>query len=411
MLKGVLSKPWITGVHLARALRLTSSRRYLSSEASSPPQRTCLYDFHVAQGGKMVNFAGWEMPVQYAEGQIVSHLHTRAMVSLFDVSHMLQTRIHGKDRVAFIESLVVGDIAGLNDSQGTLTLFTNHEGGIKDDLIVNKTSGDYLYVVSNAGCIDKDLPHMQNAATEFRSSGKDVTVEVLPNGLIALQGPKMVQALQPGVGIDLQKLPFMINAETEVFGVSGCRVTRCGYTGEDGVEISIPQDKTVYVTETLLNSTETDVKLAGLGARDSLRLEAGLCLYGNDIDEKTTPIEATLAWTIGKRRRQEANFPGADIILKQLKDKPSKKRVGFVSKNGPPARGGSAIYDESGEQQIGEITSGCPSPSLKVNISMGYVDAKFAKAGTAVKLEVRKRTFDGVVSKMPFLPTNYYIPK
>lgn len=359
----------------------------------------------------MVNFAGWDMPVQYVEGQIGSHLHTRTAVSIFDVSHMLQTHIRGKDRVAFIESLVVGDIAGLKDSQGTLTLFTNPEGGIKDDLIVNKTDGDYLYVVSNAGCADKDLPHMQNAAEEFRSKGKDVTVEVLPYGLIAVQGPKMAEALQPGIGIDLTKLPFMINAETEVFGVQGCRITRCGYTGEDGVEISVPQDKTVSVVETLLGSKQTQVKLAGLGARDSLRLEAGLCLYGNDIDETTTPVEATLAWTIGKRRRQEANFPGADIILKQLKDKPKKKRVGFVSKGGPPARGGSAIYDESGEQKIGEITSGVPSPSLKVNISMGYVDAKFAKAGTPVKLEVRKRTFDGVVSKMPFVPTNYYMPK
>lgn len=411
MIGGCFSKPWALGNHLMRGLRLTSCKRHLASQASGSVQRTCLYDFHVAKGGKMVNFAGWEMPVQYTEGQIASHLHTRSMASIFDVSHMLQTRIHGKDRVAFIESLVVGDIAGLKDSQGTLTLFTNPQGGIKDDLIVNKTNTDYLYVVSNAGCADKDLPHMQNAAEEFRNKGKDVTVEVLPYGLIALQGPKMVQALQPGLSFDLSKLPFMVNSEAEVFGVQGCRVTRCGYTGEDGVEISIPEDKTVFVVETLLNSSHTNVKLAGLGARDSLRLEAGLCLYGNDIDETTTPIEATLAWTIGKRRRQEANFPGADIILKQLKDKPKRKRVGFVSKGGPPARGGSIIYDESGEKKIGEITSGCPSPSLQENIAMGYIDANFSKAGTPVKLEVRKRTFDGVVSKMPFVPTSYYMPK
>lgn len=355
----------------------------------------------------MVPFAGYAMPVQYKDGLVPSHLHTRSAVSIFDVSHMLQTKIHGKDRVAFMESLVVADIQGLKDNQGSLTLFTNEKGGIQDDLIVTKIA-DYLYVVSNAGCIHKDLPHMQNHAAAMRSKGMDVDVEVVINGLIAVQGPQMVAAVQPGLkDVDLNKLTFMTSVETELFGVPGCRVSRCGYTGEDGVEISIPVEHTQSIVEQLLASQTADVKLAGLGARDSLRLEAGLCLYGNDIDEDTTPVEGTLLWTISKRRRAEANFPGASVILQMIKDKPKRKRVGFVSK-GAPVRGGAAIYDESGERQIGEVTSGCPSPTLKVNVSMGYVETPSAKVGTTVKLEVRKKKIDAVVSKMPFVPANYF---
>jgi len=356
----------------------------------------------------MVPFAGYEMPVQYKEGLVPSHLHTRSAVSIFDVSHMLQTKIHGADRVAFMESLVVADIKALNDNQGSLTLFTTDQGGIQDDLIVTKTDAGYLYVVSNAGCIDKDLPHLQNHAAEMRGKGMDVDVEVVTNGLIAVQGPQMAAAVQPGLkDVDLSKLTFMTSVETELFGVPGCRVSRCGYTGEDGVEISIPVEHTQAITEQLLASTTADVKLAGLGARDSLRLEAGLCLYGNDIDETTTPVEGTLLWTISKRRRAEANFPGASIILQMIKDKPKRKRVGFVSK-GAPVRGGAAIYDETGERKIGEITSGCPSPTLKVNVAMGYVETPSSKVGTKVKLEVRKKKIDAQVSKMPFVPANYY---
>jgi len=384
-------------------------RRSLASQTNEEElKKTCLYDFHVKNGGKMVNFAGFSMPVQYKEGIPTSHLHTRSDVSIFDVSHMLQTCIFGKDRLDFIESLIVGDIKGLEENQGTLSLFTNEKGGIKDDLIVTKTA-DYLYVVSNAGCIDKDLPHLQNNAAEWRSKGRDVTVEVLPHGLIALQGPAMVNCLQPLIDFQLEDLPFMTSTVGNLMGVDNCRITRCGYTGEDGVEISIPEEKTTEITEGLLNSKEANVLLAGLGARDSLRLEAGLCLYGNDIDETTTPVEGTLLWTIGKRRRAEANFPGASVILQQIKDKPTKKRVGFIS-NGPPARSGTAIYSESGEP-IGQLTSGCPSPSLKQNVSMGYVKTPFVKAGTKVKFEIRKKMVDAQVAKMPFIPSQYYFKK
>jgi len=263
--------------------------------------------------------------------------------------------------------------------------------------------------VSNAGCADKDLQHLKSAVDKFQKKGKDVTLEVFNNALIAVQGPAMADVLQPLVDINLSKLSFMNTTEARVLDVKNCRVTRCGYTGEDGVEISMPIDKAEQITQGILNASSV-VKMAGLGARDSLRLEAGLCLYGNDIDDKTTPIEAALAWTISKRRRQAANFPGADVILKQLTNKPAKKRVGLVS-NGPPARGGTLILDEEGSSRVGLITSGCPSPSLKKNVAMGYVDQSSSAVGQRLKLEIRKQLVDCEIVKMPFVPTRYFTAK
>lgn len=374
-------------------------------EASSAAElkKTPLFEFHRASGGKMVEFAGWSMPVQYTDSHISSHMHTRQHCSLFDVSHMLQTKVHGKDRVKFMESLVVADVAELKDNQGTLSLFTTNKGGIIDDLIVTKTDQTYLYVVSNAGCADKDSAHMKARLAEFKAAGLDVDLEFLDDALIAVQGPSMSRVLQEGLKDDLKKLTFMNSALTTAFGVP-CRVTRCGYTGEDGVEISVPKSRVVELTEKLLSNPE--VKLAGLGARDSLRLEAGLCLYGNDIDETTTPVEATLVWTIGKRRRQTRDFPGADIIVPQIKNKTQRKRVGLVS-TGPPVRPHTPILSTDGTV-IGEVTSGCPSPCLKKNVAMGYVDSAFSQNGTQIQVEVRKKAVPATVSKMPFVPTNYY---
>uniref|UniRef100_G1M1L7 Aminomethyltransferase n=1 Tax=Ailuropoda melanoleuca TaxID=9646 RepID=G1M1L7_AILME len=318
-------------------------------------RRTPLYDFHLAHGGKMVAFAGWSLPVQYRDSHVDSHLHTRRHCSLFDVSHMLQTKILGCDRVKLMESLVVGDIAELRPNQGTLSLFTNEAGGILDDLIVTSTSEGYLYVVSNAGCRDKDLALMQDKVRELQNEGSDVSLEVVDNALLALQGPTAAQVLQAGVADDLRKLPFMTSAVMEVFGVSGCRVTRCGYTGEDGVEISVPAAAAVHLATALLENPE--VKLAGLAARDSLRLEAGLCLYGSDIDEHTTPVEGSLSWTLGT------------------------------------------------------VTSGCPSPCLKKNVAMGYVPYEYSRPGTPLLVEVRRKQQMAVVSKMPFVTTNYYTLK
>ncbi|XP_055503771.1 aminomethyltransferase, mitochondrial isoform X1 [Leucoraja erinacea] len=389
---------------LAYAVRLQRSYSHGGTESL---KKTALYEFHRSEGGRMVEFAGWSMPVQYKDSHISSHLHTRQHCSLFDVSHMLQSKVTGKDCVKFIESLIVGDVAELKDNQGTLSLFTNDKGGIMDDLIVTRTSAGYLYIVSNAGCADKDSAHMKEQLAEFKAAGNDANLEFLEAGLMALQGTSATRVLQEGVSDDLHKLPFMWSAVMTVFGIQGCRVTRCGYTGEDGFEISVPIQHTVELAEALLKNSE--VKLAGLGARDSLRLEAGLCLYGNDIDETTTPVEASLLWTIGKRRRAAADFPGAAIVLRQIKEKTKRKRVGLMS-SGPPVRQHTPILNLDGKV-IGEVTSGCPSPCLKQNIAMGYVDTEYGKLGTPIKVEVRKKIVDAVVTKMPFVPTKYYTVK
>lgn len=355
----------------------------------------------------MVAFAGWSLPVQYRDSHVDSHLHTRQHCSLFDVSHMLQTKIFGSDRVKMMESLVVGDIAELKPNQGTLSLFTNEAGGILDDLIVTNTSEGHLYVVSNAGCREKDLTLMQDRVRELQNTGGDIGLEVMDNALLALQGPTAAQVLQAGVTDDLRKLPFMTSAVMEVFGVSGCRVTRCGYTGEDGVEISVPAAEAVRLATALLENPE--VKLAGLAARDSLRLEAGLCLYGNDIDEHTTPVEGSLSWTLGKRRRAAMDFPGASVIVPQLKSKVQRRRVGLTCE-GAPVRAHSPILSTEGTV-IGTVTSGCPSPCLKKNVAMGYVPYEHSRPGTLLLVEVRRKQQVAVVSKMPFVPTSYYTLK
>ncbi|XP_059142443.1 aminomethyltransferase, mitochondrial-like [Physella acuta] len=396
--------------HKQKMLLISVIRRLSSQSHPQNNKKTCLYDYHLSEGAKMVPFAGWEMPVQYRSGIIEEHLHVRKEVGVFDVSHMLQTRVEGKDRKHFMESMVVGDIEGLQENQGTLTVFTNEHGGILDDLIVTNTEQGYLYVVSNAGCAEKDLAHMKKKESEFQQAGADVSLSTIDTALLAVQGPKMVTALQPGLDFDLKKLPFMRTIQSRVFGADGCRVTRCGYTGEDGVEISIPTGQAAAVLSSLLASKEACVKLIGLGARDSLRLEAGLCLYGSDIDETTTPVEANLTWLISKARRSKADFPGAKVILEQIKTKPEKKRVGLIS-SGVPIRGHAKIYSEDGSLQIGEVTSGCPSPSLKANIAMGYVNTSFALNGTKVKVEVRQKKLDAQVTKMPFVPSNYFILK
>ncbi len=258
-----------------------SSQRALSTQ--SKPSRTCLFNFHVRHGGKMVDFAGFEMPVQYADQTIQqSHLFTRDKCSLFDVSHMMQSKVYGKDRFKFIESLVVADVLGLKPDCGSLTVFTNKNGGIIDDLIVSSTSLDYLYIVSNAGCAEKDLKHLRECERTKKAEKFDVSLSLIEDyGLLALQGPRMHDVLQPGVSFDLKTLPFMSTRETRVFSFENCRVTRCGYTGEDGVEISVPKKYAESLAEKLLEAKGKDgeplckvdiVKPFSVGIHDSSSL-------------------------------------------------------------------------------------------------------------------------------------------
>lgn len=322
---------------------------------------------------------------------------------------MLQTYLTGKDAIACFETITTADIQNLQDGSGSLTVFTNQQGGILDDLIVNRVRPDFLYIVSNAARKDHDSNLIKSTVQSFKSQGKDVDVKFfdpLERSLLALQGPGAAAALQSLVTFDLSKFYFMSTLATEIAGVKGCRVTRCGYTGEDGFEISIPERHATLIAEALLDSKTANVKTAGLGARDSLRLEAGLCLYGSDIDTTTTPVEAALAWLIAKRRRNEKNFPGAEIILKQLESGVSRRRVGIRMEKGPPARHGIKIF--SNNVEIGEITSGSPSPSLGGNVAMGYVKEDFKKIGTKIELKIRDKFYEAEVAKMPFTKPGYY---
>ncbi|KAL6781479.1 GCST1 [Auxenochlorella protothecoides x Auxenochlorella symbiontica] len=378
---------------------LATSTRLFADDASL--KKTPLYDFHVEHGGKMVPFAGWSMPIQYKDSIIDSTLHCRNSASLFDVSHMCGVTLKGKDAIPWIEKLVVGDIAGLKDGTGTLSVLTNESGGIIDDTIVTRIAEDELYLVLNAGCRDKDLAHLRKHLDGF--SG-DLTLEVMDDkSLLALQGPQAVDVLQPLVKEDLSKLYFGSLLKAEVKGVP-CYIARSGYTGEDGFELSIPADRAVDLATAFVSDDR--VRLCGLGPRDSLRLEAGLCLYGNDLNEGVTPVEAGLTWTIGKRRREDFSFLGGEVIKRQLADGVKQRRVGLLS-SGPPARQHSPILDGEG-RTVGEISSGAHSPCLKKNVAMGYVEKALGKAGTELKVVVRGKPYDAVVAKMPFVPNRYY---
>ncbi|KAI8923026.1 hypothetical protein BC831DRAFT_473205 [Entophlyctis helioformis] len=384
--------------------RLMASSAAAAAGASAF-KRTALYDFHVAQGGKMVEFAGWDMPVQYASlGVLASHNWTRTHASLFDVSHMLQSSWTGPDRIKFIESLIVADVAALPVGSSTLSVFTNANGGIIDDTVVNKRSDKELYVVSNAGCAEKDLKHIRERLVDFQNKGGDVDVKVLDHlSLVALQGPSAAKVLASLANVDLAKFGFMTSRAINVAGVDAY-VSRCGYTGEDGFEISVAHGDVVKLSQAFLDHPE--VELAGLGARDSLRLEAGLCLYGHDLDDTVSPIEGGLTWTIGQRRRTEGGFLGADKILPQIKGPVARRRVGLIVE-GAPAREGAEILNAAGET-IGVVTSGCPSPVLKKNIAMGYVKSGFHKSGTELQVKVRQRLQKAQIVKMPFVPHNYF---
>lgn len=374
----------------------------------------------------MVPFGGFHMPVQYASQSVsASHHFTRSHASLFDVSHMVQHRLSGPGSDAFLERITPASIAGLETNRNTLsTLLWPVTGGIVDDTIITRLGPERFYVVTNAGCREKDLKYFEEQLEEFKKDGGGkVEWGVLEGwGLIALQGPWSEDILRSVLvepeETKLKELYFGQSKYIKVKLLSGetsspLLVSRGGYTGEDGFEISIPPAEAVAVTEKLLQSaTEENLQLGGLGARDSLRLEAGMCLYGHDLDDTTTPVEAGLSWVIGKDRRTSGGFHGAEVILRQLTPKSKggsgveRRRIGLITE-GAPAREGAEIVDGQGEK-IGNITSGCPSPTLGKNIAMGYIKDGFHKSGTNVEVVVRGKKRKAQVTKMPFVPSKYW---
>ncbi|CAL9120438.1 unnamed protein product [Musa textilis] len=446
---------WQLGQCLFRRLAQSKSttpkpRHFAAAPAAEPAElkKTVLHDFHVEHGGKMVPFAGWSMPLQYKDSIMDSTLHCRAAASLFDVSHMCGLSLRGRDCIPFLETLVVADLAGLRPGTGTLTVFTNERGGAIDDSVVTKVRDDHIYLVVNAGCRDKDLAHIAAHMEAFKAKGGAVDWHIHDErSLLALQVHgiysfgkfsffsliihllheinKVLVLQKSSIGVLTVNLSVFL-PEKEKYSLCflphlhGLDITATtqprgshlpetfSYTGEDGFEISVPSEHALDLARAILEKSEGKVRLTGLGARDSLRLEAGLCLYGNDMDQHTTPVEAGLTWAIGKRRRAEGGFLGAEVILKQLEEGPPIRRVGFFS-TGPPPRSHNEILNSSGEK-IGEVTSGGFSPCLKKNIAMGYVKSGLHKPGTEVKIIIRGKSNDGVVTKMPFVPTKYYKP-
>ena len=367
------------------------------SEISGDLKRTPLYGLHVELGGKIVPFAGYEMPVQYPAGIMTEHRHTRSQAGLFDVSHMGQVRLDGPGRAAALESLLPADIQGLAEKSVRYSFFTNDAGGILDDLMITN-AGDHLILVVNAACKDADIAHLKSGL-----AGKAEVTVLGDLALLALQGPQaaaVLDRLAPGAGA----MAFMTSADLEIDGVA-CRVSRSGYTGEDGYEISVPNDAAEALARRLL--AEPEVAPIGLGARDSLRLEAGLCLYGHDIDETTTPIEGGLTWAIQKRRREEGGFPGAAVVQQQLADGAARKRVGILPEGRAPVREGVELVDGAG-RVIGRVTSGGFGPTVEGPVAMGYVEKEYAKADTALAASVRGKELPCRVVKLPFVAHNYH---
>ncbi|KAF8336017.1 glycine cleavage system T protein [Amanita rubescens] len=371
-------------------------KRTLATDTQSL-RRTGLYDFHVQNGAKMVPFAGYSMPLVYGDvGQVASHHHVRSQAGLFDVGHMVQTTFvfpfEVQPATAFLERLTPSSLSSLPAYTSTLSVLLNPQGGIIDDTIITKHfCGSFLH----RAWITSQLKEWNSPDGPGGKNGP-VEMEVMEEwGLIALQGPQAASYLQSLTSFDLRSLTFGKSAYVPIEGFN-LHVARGGYTGEDGFEISIPPSQTVE-----------PIQLAGLAARDSLRLEAGMCLYGNDLDESTSPVEAGLSWVIGKDRKEQGEFIGAEEVLRQLKEGPTRRRVGFVVQ-GAPARQGAKIFAPSASEPIGTITSGIPSPSLSQNIAMGYVKSGHHKKGTELEVEVRGKRQKAVVTPMPFVKPKYW---
>jgi aminomethyltransferase len=377
-----------------------------SAEPNEALLETPLAAWHVAQGARMVPFAGYNMPVQYPLGIMGEHNWTRESAGLFDVSHMGQCFLIPEDgrfetAAAALEKLVPADVLSLKPGQQRYSQFLNAEGGILDDLMITRLGHlgheHWIYLVVNAGCKTEDYKHLAAHLP------KDVTLKVAENlALLALQGPKAVAAIAAHAPA-LSDLKFMTSIDLAVAGL-WCHVSRTGYTGEDGVEISVKNSEVEALASLLLK--DECIRPIGLGARDSLRLEAGLCLYGHDIDTTTSPVEADLKWSIQKRRREEGGFLGADRIQRELKEGPSRLRVGIQPEGRQPAREGTEVFAQG--RKIGGITSGGFGPTAQAPVAMGYVETAFAKPETPVTLLVRGKELPARVVTMPFAPHRYF---
>lgn len=366
-------------------------------------ERTCLYDLHVELGAKMVPFAGYEMPVQYPLGVMKEHLHCRDNAGLFDVSHMGQVIVRSKagNCAEAFEALVPQNIVGIPEGRQRYAFFTDENGGILDDLMV-ANRGDHLFVVVNAGCKADDIALM-------RAGLPDCEVEeITDRALLALQGPEAANVLS-GVVAEVKDMRFM---DVGVFGsfFGELWISRSGYTGEDGYEISVAAERATALAGRLMS--DPAVEPIGLGARDSLRLESGLCLYGNDIDTTTSPVEAGLEWAIQKVRRKggerEGGFPGAERILSELEDGAARRRVGLRPEGRAPMRAHTQLFEaETGGEAIGEVTSGAYGPTIEAPMAMGYVPTRLSEVGTRLYGEVRGKRLPVLVAETPFTPANF----
>ena len=365
--------------------------------------KTPLHALHLELGARMVPFAGFDMPVQYPLGVMKEHLHTREQAGLFDVSHMGQIRLLGADAARALETLVPVDIVDLPVGMQRYAMFTNESGGILDDLMVANLGNDELFLVVNAACKEQDLAHLQ------QHIGNRCEVQPLfeERALLALQGPAAVTVLAR-LAPEVAGMTFMQFRPITVLG-QDCYVSRSGYTGEDGYEISVPAAGAEALARRLL--AEPEVQAIGLGARDSLRLEAGLCLYGHDMNSATTPIEASLLWAISKVRRADGaragGFPGAAAIFAQQQQGVARKRVGLLPQERTPVREGAEIVDEAGNI-VGAVCSGGFGPTLGAPLAMGYVDSEHAALDTSLYALVRGKRVALKVSKMPFVAQRYY---
>ena len=379
----------------------------LDDPTPQEPRLSPLDAWHRVRGGRMVTFAGWSLPVQYdfsgalagrcRGGIMAEHLHCRAKAALFDVSHMGQATLAGATAPAALESLVPGDVSALKPGRQRYTLLMNEAGGIIDDMMVANLGGDRLFLVVNAARRGVDLPHI---AANIPESVRLTALE--DRALLALQGPAAA-AVMATLCAEAAALPFMGVAELPIAGVP-CTVSRSGYTGEDGFEISVPANAAAHLADQI--TEHQAVVPAGLGARDSLRLEAGLCLYGNDIDELTSPVEAGLIWVIPRKRRESGGFPGAAVVRDQLENGPPRQRVGLLPEGRAPARAGTEIVAEDGTA-AGTVTSGGFSPTLNAPIAMGYVRRDLAAPGTRLDLMIRGKPQPATVCPMPFVPHAY----